>query len=141
LLGVCYGSKGVAIFYNIAWRTNVYVNLHKIDNETLLLRQYVHHVDILCQMTVLRNCTGCAHFSSDTMERLNQLTRTESLLKEIKGQQTGGKRKHGGINFVGELSKIMFGTVDEDDAQYYNEQIRLLEKNSEDMNTLIKQQL
>jgi hypothetical protein len=30
LLGVCYGSKGVAIFYNIAWRTIVYVNLKLI---------------------------------------------------------------------------------------------------------------
>jgi len=62
LLGVCC---------NIAWRTIVYVNLNKIDNETLLLRQYVHHVDILCQMTVLRNCTGCAHCSNDAMECLN----------------------------------------------------------------------
>ena len=35
----------------------------------------------------------------------------------------------------------MFGTMDEDDAQYYSEQIKILEKNSEDMNTLIKQQL
>jgi hypothetical protein len=35
----------------------------------------------------------------------------------------------------------MFGKMDEDDAQYYNEQIKLLEKNSENMNTLIKQQL
>jgi hypothetical protein len=58
------------------------------------------------------------------------------------GQQTGGKRKKGGIfSFFGELSKIMFGTMDQDDAQYYNEKIKLFEKNSEDMNTLIKQQL
>jgi len=32
----------------------------------------------------------------------------------------------------------MLGTMDEHDAQYY-EQIKLFEKNSEDMNTLIKQ--
>ena len=38
----------VAIFYDNAWRTIVYVNLNKTDNETLLLRQYVHHVDMLC---------------------------------------------------------------------------------------------
>jgi archaellum component FlaC len=45
------------------------------------------------------------------------------------------------FNFIGKLSKILFGTMDKDDAKYYNEQIKLLEQNSEDMNTLLKQQL
>jgi len=74
----------------------VYVNLNKIDNETLVLRQYVHRVDILCQMTVIRNRRGCAHFGNDARERLNQLTKTEGLLKEITGQETGGKSKKRG---------------------------------------------
>ena len=40
-----------------------------------------------------------------------------------------------------ELSKILFGTMDEDDAKYFIDQIKLFEQNSEDMNTLLKQQL
>ena len=119
----------------------MYVNLNRIDNETIVLRQYVQHVNALCQMTVIRNWTGCAHFGSDVRERLNQLTKTEGLLKEITGQETGGKKKRGVFNFIGELSKILFGTMDEDDAKYYNEQIKLFEQNSEDTNTLLKQQL
>ena len=83
--------KGVAVLYNNAWRSVVYVNLNKIDNETVVLRQCVCHVDALCQMTVIRNWTGCARFGSDARERLNQLTKTEGLLKEIIGQETGGK--------------------------------------------------
>ena len=140
--GIYYENKGVAVLYNIAWRTIVYVNLNKINNETLALRQYVLHVDTLCQMTVIRNWTGCAHFGNDTRERLNRLTKTEGLLKDITGQETGGKRKKRGVfNFIGELSKIFFGTLDDDEAEYYNEQIKLFEQNSEDMNTLLKQQL
>jgi len=138
---IYYENKRVAVFY-IAWRTVVYVKLNKIDNETMVLRQYVHHVDALCQMTVIRNWTGCAHFGSDTRERLNQLTKTEGLLKEITVQETGGKRKKRGVfNFIGELSQILFGTMDDDDAKYYNEQIKLFAQNSEDTNTLLKQQL
>jgi hypothetical protein len=73
---------------------------------------------------------------------LNQLTRTESLLREITGQQVGGKRKKRGVfNFIGEVSKILFGTLDDADAQYYNEQIKLFEQNSEDVTSLLKQQL
>ena len=88
------------------------------------MRQYVHHVDALFQMTVVRNWTGCAHFGSDAMERLNQLTKTEGLLREI----TGDKGKTRGVcKFIGKLSKILFGTMDDDDAKYYNEQIKLFE--------------
>ena len=140
--GVYYESKGTAVLYNVAWRTIVYVDLTKIDNETMILKQYVNHVDVLCQNTVIRNWTGCAHFGNDARERLNQLTKTENLLKEITGQETGGKRKKRGVfNFIGELSKILFGTMDDDDAKYYNDQIKLFEQNSEDITTLLKQQL
>ena len=45
------------------------------------------------------------------------------------------------FNFVRELSKILFGTLDEDDVKYYNDQIKLFERNSEDVDTLLKQQL
>ena len=127
--GIYYENKGVAVLNNTVWRTIVYVNLNKTDNETLALRQYVHHVDTLCQMTVIRNWTGCAHFGNDARERLDRLSKTEGLLKEITGQETGGKRKKRGVfNFIGELSKILFGTMDDDDedddAKYYNEQIK-----------------
>jgi hypothetical protein len=77
----------------------------------------------------------------DARERLNQLARRERLLKEITGQHTEGKRRKRGVfNFV-ELNKILFGTMNEDDTKYYNEQIKLFEQNSEDMTSLLKQQL
>ena len=48
-------------------------------------------------MTVIRNWTGCAHFGSNARESLNQLTKTEGLLKKITVQETGGKRGGGGV--------------------------------------------
>jgi len=36
--GIYYENKGVAVLYNIAWRTVLYVNLNKIDNATMVLR-------------------------------------------------------------------------------------------------------
>jgi hypothetical protein len=108
----------------------------------MLLKQYVKHVDVLCHNTVIRNWTGCARFGNDARECLNHLTKTGGLWKEITGQETGGKRKKRGVfNFIGVLSKILFGTMDDDDAKYYNEQIKLFEQNSEDVNMLLKQQL
>jgi adenylate kinase family enzyme len=92
-----------------------------------------------CQATLIRNCTGCVHFSSDARLRLNQLVKAERLLKEIAGQETGHRRKNRGVfNFVGDLSKVLFGTMDDDDAKYYNDQIKLFEQNSEHMSTLLR---
>jgi hypothetical protein len=47
----------------------------------------------------------------------------------------------GALNFIGEISKILFGTLDSDDADYYNEQINHFEETLEDMTSLMKQQL
>jgi len=56
-------------------------------------------------------------------------------------KQEEKRKKREVFNFIGELSKILFGTMDENNAKHYNEQIKLSEKNSEDMNILLKQQL
>jgi hypothetical protein len=44
------------------------------------------------------------------------------------------RKRRGVLNFMGELCKISFGTKDESDARYYNQQINLLvfEQNAED---------
>jgi predicted Zn-dependent protease len=39
------------------------------------------------------------------------------------------------------LVKYFFGMMDDDNAQYYNEQIKHFEQNSESMTDLLKQQL
>jgi len=45
------------------------------------------------------------------------------------------------FNSICEVGKILFGTMDDDDAQCYNEQIKYFEQNSGSMTDLLKQQL
>jgi hypothetical protein len=138
--GVYYESKGAANLYNVEWKTIVYVNVDKIHNEALAL----HHTDVLCHTKFVSNWAGCINYCNDAREKLHRLTETEELLKQITGNQAAtdkGKRKQRGVlNFMGEFSKILFGTMDEAVARYYNEQIKLLEQNAEDTTTLMKQQ-
>ena len=42
---------------------------------------------------------------------------------------------------MGEISKILFGVFDENDADYDDEEIRRFEKNSDDTADLLKQQV
>jgi hypothetical protein len=73
------------------------------------------------------------------------LTETEELLKQMmenQGVTDKGKQKMWVVlNFMGKLSKILFGLMDEADMRYCNEQIKLLEQNTEDKTTLMKWQL
>jgi hypothetical protein len=71
---VYYENKGVANLYIVEWKTIAYVKLNGIENETLALRQYLHHIDVLCQTTSIINWTGCSHFHNDSREKLAQLS-------------------------------------------------------------------
>jgi hypothetical protein len=62
---IYYENKGTAALYNDAWRTIVYIDLNKLDRETLALRQYIHHVEMLCHISVIRNWVGCVQFGDD----------------------------------------------------------------------------
>jgi len=137
---VYFEDKGTTTLYNAEWKTVVYVDLRTLDDSILNLRVYAYHVERLCQASVIANWTACAHFGNGVQERLMKLKRAKELLKEITGHEHS-RRKKGGVNLVGELSKILFRTMNENDAKYYNEQIKLFEQNSTDVTTLLKQQL
>lgn len=80
----------------------------------------LHHTDVLCHTKFIRNWTGCTNYNNDAGEKFDQLTETEELLKQTVGNQAvaekGKWRKRGALNFMGELSKILFGTMHEADV-------------------------
>jgi hypothetical protein len=97
--GVYYENKGMANLYNVEWKSIVYVKLNGVSNETLALRQYLHHIDVLCQTALIRNWTGCTRFHNEAKETLAQLTGTTELLEEITGHGTGIKKRGGSFKF------------------------------------------
>jgi hypothetical protein len=67
---------------------------------------------------------------------------SERLLTDTVGKKYEDSRSRLGIlNFVGKISTVLFGTLDENDADYYDEEIRNFERNSEDTTDLLKQQV
>jgi flagellar basal body-associated protein FliL len=94
----------------------------------------------LCQETAIRNWTGCNHFADIARDKFRQVQKAEDLLLDITDKYSNKRPKRVVFNFIGEVSKIHFGTLD-DDAKFYNEQIRHLEENSDSLTNLLKQQL
>jgi hypothetical protein len=140
--GLFYLDRGTVNLYSAAWKTIVYVNLEEENIEIDSLRAYIGHVDKLCNSIEIRNWTGCSQFRSSVTDHFQHLENSAGILTDVIGTKRGESRwRRGILNFVGEISKILFGTLDEKDAEYYDEQIRHFERNSEDTTELLKQQV
>jgi hypothetical protein len=139
--GLYYELLGETALYNSEWKTIVYVNLKETDSQTKQLGQYISHINKLCTLTEVQNWTDCNHFSSLSRDRFRQIQETERVLNEIIGKPEKTRRRRGALNFIGEISKVLFGMLDADDAEYYNVQIKHFEEESDDMSNMLKQQL
>ena len=140
--GLFYVDRGTVNLYNTSWETLVYVNLEEEKTEIDSLRSYISHVDKLCNSVEVRNWTECTHFGSLVTDRFRHLESSAGILTDIIGSKNGESRwRRGLLNFIGEVSKVLFGTMDDRDAGYYDEQIRHFESNAEDTTDLMKQQI
>jgi hypothetical protein len=127
---------------NTEWKTVVYINLAQTDGDTERLGQYKTHINQLCHATEVQNWTDCGHFNPMSREMFKRIKGSERLLLELIGSNPEHcRRRRGALNFIGEISKILFGTLYFNDADYYNEQIRRFEEYSHDTTNLMKQQL
>jgi hypothetical protein len=71
-----------------------------------------------------------------------QIRNTQKLLSIIVQKEEENRRhKRGLFNFVGKISKTLFGTMDDDNMQFYHEQIERFEQGSTTLTQLVKQQL
>jgi hypothetical protein len=140
--GIYFESTGEVSLYNTEWKVVVYVDLKGVKTQSEEIENYIKHVNKLCNEIAVQNWTDCYHFSETAKDRLMQIKKTEGLILDITDPQSNQTRRMRGIfNFVGEISKILFGTMDDEDARYYNEQIERFEENSDDITELLKEQL
>jgi hypothetical protein len=140
--GIYYENKGQLNLYNTEWQVVVYTDLKGIDSQSYEIAQYIKHINKLCQDIAVQNWTDCHHFPELSREKLQQIKRTENLILDVAEHKVRNTRRRRGVfNFIGEISKVLFGTLDNEDAMYYNEQIKHVEENSDDLTKLLKQQL
>jgi len=87
----------------------------------------------------VKNWTGRSQFSKSITDRYRHLRNSEGLLTDTAGRRyEDSTLRRGILNFVGGISKVLFGTLDENDAEHFNEQIRRFERNSDDNTELLK---
>ena len=75
------------------------------------------------------NLTDCTKINRYTNRQIQEIEELKLLIRQL--TRNGGENmrvKRGIFNFIGGISKILFGTMENEDASYYAENISNLEK-------------
>ena len=113
-----------------------------MDDEASNLEQYVQYIDKTCLRMIVRNWSACSHFGDIMAHKLRQIRTTRQLLFDIVQTKDENRRQTRGLfNFVGKITKALFGTMDDEDAQFYHDQIERFEQGTTTLTQLMKQQL
>jgi hypothetical protein len=131
--GLYYDFIGDVQLYNTKWKIVTYINLETVDNNFKTVENYAQMSVDFCRRyehKALVNYTGC----------LNTIRRNDGPLKEVRNLRTiltqltrnedefiHARNKRGVFNFIEGISKILFGTLDAEDACYYTDKLSQVE--------------
>jgi hypothetical protein len=89
------------------------------------------------------NLTDCTRINRYINRQINEIEELRSLVRQLtRGEEENQIRfKRGVFNFTGGISKVCFGTMDNEDASYYAEKISDLEKEQIEFLKLSKEQI
>lgn len=140
--GLYYHHHGEVEITSTTWKLVTYVNLKTLDEKFRTVTRVGFNAVQTCKerlemMNISK--TECNLLSRGVAKQVEKLKETRSLIHQL--TRTEQRQKRGALNFVGEISKILFGTLDEADAMYYKTHIDEMESRSERLLKLTKEQV
>ena len=142
--GVLFEQIGNLKLSNNEWKLITYLDLIEYHSELDMIELYSVKISSACEvLRQLNTSVKCLPslnklFSYVSLKLKNNQQIIGNMLGYTVSSQTRSKR--GIINLVGELSKTLFGTLDDNDAKYYDTQIEKLQHNQNHFRDLLKQQ-
>lgn len=128
--GLYYDHIGEVQLYNTEWRLLTYINLQEVDQNLESTRKYTQLSIEFCRKhehTYWINVTDCTKITRYIDRQIKELEDLRLLVRQLtrNKDEERVRFKRGVFNFIGGISKILFGTMDNEDASYYAEKIRI----------------
>jgi hypothetical protein len=135
--GLYYDYIGEAQLYSTEWRLLTYIDLEEADQNLEVTKKYAQLSLEFCKKhehAYWINLTDCTKISRYINRQVQEIEKLKLLVRQLTRNEEGERArfKRGVFNFIGGISKILFGTMDNDDASYYAEKISNLEKEQTD---------
>lgn len=140
--GLYYDNIGKVQIYSVTWKIVSYINLDELQGKADETERLSHLSVSHCKQKL--NRLGISDQECTTVEQalewhVKKIRTSQSLIGQLTRHET--RRKRGVMNFVGEISKILFGTLDEQDASYFKSKIDLIENEQRQLLKLTKEQV
>jgi vacuolar-type H+-ATPase subunit I/STV1 len=121
-----YGHIGEAQLYDTEWKLLSYVDLQEADRNLETVVKYAELSKEFCmkhEHSFWVNLTDCLRITRYTDRKVRKVQELKELVRQLTRveEKTPSRSKRGVFNFLGAICKIMFGTMDSNDASYYAE--------------------
>jgi hypothetical protein len=143
--GLYYQHVSEARLFNSEWKIVTYLSLQQASDNVDVIGKYLGATVEFCEKhdkslwLNLSECRTIIFYATRQFEKLKgmrnlatQLTRTESKVV---------RRKRGFFNFIGQISHSLFGMLDSENEEFFNQKISQLEGEQSDLIKLAKQQM
>lgn len=130
--------------YNDQWNLITYLDLEIQDLKFNQIYKFCTKLDNLCNAKFNKirefNLTFC-HTQLKLFDRVfPKLRKQQDVIAQLVGKETSFRAKRSLFDIIGKTSKILFGTLDSDDASYYESQINKFSQNENQLYSLYKEQ-
>jgi hypothetical protein len=145
--GIYFDEVGTLIFYPMKWKMVTCINLEPTRELWRQTKIHQKRVSEFCQKIKSKNWyhyTDCGNFEQYMTSKNKYMDNLKDLVDEYMTtnvQNQNRRSKRGVLNFVGEVSKILFGTLTQSDARRYNEHIQEVEREQKEFLHLSKEQM
>lgn len=143
--GIYFDAWGYVQLYASHHKLVTYVNMEPPRESLRLVKRHVQSVFQFCDGIKNRTWYGytdCLSFRSYISNRIKYVERLKDVIADYTTEEARSlRRKRGALNFIGQLSKVLFGILDEDDAAYYTDKISELEHDQKDFLRIAKDQM
>lgn len=149
-LGLYFEEIAEIRFYHEEWRLATYINLTCYEEEYSNLQQMVSSVEQLCHHLSTDNSSihhsdifnvtkDCGPITEEINVIMTEIEEFNSRWFYNK-KKIGSREKRGLLNIIGEVSKALFGTLSESDAEEYLKEFENLKKSGALRDQILKKQ-
>ena len=145
--GLYYDHIGEAQLYNPEWKIGTYINLRDAKESFRVVKDYAQMSINYCKKYVNTFWANYTDFVKDIPHTYRQIKEIDNL-RMLVGQLTKNeddpiqsRYKRGVFHFDGGISKILFGTLDNEEEIYYLDKINNLEKEQMEFLRLSNEQI
>ncbi|KAL6264223.1 hypothetical protein P5V15_004309 [Pogonomyrmex californicus] len=135
--GIFYEALSEMRTSDISWKMIMYINLDDVIGVSEGLQPEINRTKLQCDQIPYTCSTG--------RKQLAKLTRKINKIKQYKFHihelLIGLRMKRAPLEFIGQLSKILFGTLTAEDFYYINNAIEHVENKINDIATLLINQI